>query len=53
MRKIFFDGLKDKNFSNYIGGNMITLPNGEKATLESKEQLIKFYSSLHCANVQA
>lgn len=53
MRKIFFDGLKDKNFSSYIGGNMITLPNGEKATLESKEQLIKFYSSLHCANVQA
>lgn len=64
IRKIFFDGLNqfeyDKNgnkktisYRDYIKEKLITLPNGEKATLDSKEQLIKFYSSLHCSNVLA
>lgn len=44
---------KLKSYASYVGGNLITLPNGKKATLDSKEQLVKFYSSLHCANVLA
>ncbi len=68
LRKIFFDGLNQfeldeygkptgvlRSYRNYIDqkNGMITLPNGKKAVLDSKEQLIKFYSSLHCANVLA
>ena len=68
LRKIFFDGLnqfeldeygkptgKIRSYKGYIDNpdGTITLPNGEIATLDSKEQLIKFYSSLHCANVLA
>ena len=55
MRKIFFDGLKDtENYEHYIGkGKTFTLPNGKKATTADKQQLVKFYSSLHCANVKA
>lgn len=64
LRKIFFDGLSNfeldengkptgklKDYSGYIDSDFITLPNGKKAVLQSKEQLIKFYNSLHCANV--
>lgn len=66
LRKIFFDGLSnielDENgrptgnfidYSSYVDNNLVTLPDGKKASLSSKEQLIKFYDSLHCANVLA
>ena len=54
MRKIFFDGLNDSSdYTVYTGNknNEVTI-NGKKHKL-SKTNLVKFYSSLHCANVIA
>lgn len=53
MRKLFFDGLRDgKSYENYVNGE-VTLPDGSKTKLNNREQLAKFFSSLHCANVLA